>query len=114
MPRAAHIFAALALGAALQALAQPTPAPDVFVRADKGHCIACHQLPGGTDSATRAELGPRLEGARMRALGKAGLRSLIADPMRANPDTVMPPFGRHRILEPAEIDRLVEFLHALP
>ena len=114
MPRAAHILAALALGAALQALAQPTPAPDVFVRADKGHCIACHQLPEGTGPATRADLGPRLEGARMRSLGKAGLRSLIADPMRANPDTVMPPFGRHRILEPAEIDRLVEFLHALP
>ena len=64
--------------------------------------------------ATRADLGPRLEGARMRALGKAAVRDLIDDPMRANPDTVMPPFGRHRILERAEIDRLVEFLHALP
>lgn len=113
MPRAAPILAALALGAALQVVAQPT-APDVFVRADKGHCIACHQLPEGTDAATRADLGPRLEGARMRSLGKAALRSLIADPMSTNPETVMPPFGRHRILKPAEIDQLVEFLHALP
>jgi len=86
----------------------------VFVRADKGHCIACHQLPEGIGPATRADLGPRLEGARMRRLGKDALRSLIVDPMRANPDTVMPPFGRHHILEPTEIDRLVEFLHALP
>jgi sulfur-oxidizing protein SoxX len=114
MPRAAPILAALALGAALQAVAQPAPVPDVFVRADKGYCIACHQLPEGIGPATRADLGPRLEGARMRALGKAAVRDLIADPMRANPDTVMPPFGRHRILEPTEIDRLVEFLHALP
>lgn len=116
MARAALILAALALGAALQAAAQPTPAPvpDLFVRADKGHCIACHQLPEGVGPATRADLGPRLEGARMRGLGKAALRSLIADPMPANPDTVMPPFGRHRILEPGEIDQLVEFLHALP
>ena len=38
----------------------------------------------------------------------------IEDPGRANPDTVMPPFGRHRILEPAEIGRIVEYLHALP
>jgi len=27
---------------------------------------------------------------------------------------VKPPYGRHRILEAAEIDRLVEFLLALP
>lgn len=114
MPRAAPILAALALGAALQAVAQPAPVPDVFVRADKGHCIACHQLPEEVGPATRADLGPRLEGARMRALGKAAVRDLIDDPMRANPDTVMPPFGRHRILERTEIDRLVEFLHALP
>jgi len=114
MPRAAPTLAALALGAALQAVAQPAPVPDVFVRADKGHCIACHQLPEGIGPATRADLGPRLEGARMRALGKAAVRDLIDDPMRANPDTVMPPFGRHRILERTEIDRLVEFLHALP
>lgn len=114
MPRAIHIPAALALLAALQAAAQPAPAPDVFVRADKGHCIACHQLPEGAGPPTRADLGPRLEGARMRSLGKAALREIIADPMRANPGTVMPPFGRHRILEADEIDRLVEFLHALP
>lgn len=114
MPRVAPLLAALVLGATLQAVAQPAPAPDVFVRADKGHCIACHQLPEGVGPATRADLGPRLEGARMRSLGKAALRSLIVDPMPANPESVMPPFGRHRILEPAEIDRLVEFLHALP
>ena len=50
----------------------------------------------------------------MRALGKAAVRESIVDPTRANPDTVMPPFGRHRILDAKEIDRLVEFLDALP
>jgi len=50
----------------------------------------------------------------MRELGRANLRAVIEDPTRANPATVMPPFGRHHILEPAEIDRLVEYLHALP
>jgi hypothetical protein len=34
--------------------------------------------------------------------------------MAANASTLMPPFGKHRILEPREIDRIVEFLHALP
>jgi sulfur-oxidizing protein SoxA len=50
----------------------------------------------------------------MRALGKPGIRAAIVDPMRANPATVMPPFGRHQLLDSAEIDRLVEYLHALP
>jgi L-cysteine S-thiosulfotransferase len=114
MPRAVHLVAAFALGTALPAGAQLSPAPDAFVRADKGHCAACHQLPEGVGPVTRADLGPRLEGVRMRSLGKDRLRALIVDPTRANPDTVMPPFGRHRILEAGEIDRLVEFLHALP
>lgn len=104
---------ALACGMATSAAAQ-VPARDLFTRADKGHCIACHQLPPGAGPATRADLGPRLEGARMRELGKTALREVIVDPTRANPDTVMPPFGRHHILDAAEIERLVEFLHALP
>ncbi len=99
---------------ALSAAAQSPPVPAAFVQRDKGHCIACHQVPEGAGPVTRADLGPRLEGTRMRELGRARLRELIEDPMRANPGTVMPPFGRHRILEAAEIDRLVEYLHALP
>ena len=96
------------------ALAQARQGLDLFVRADKGHCIACHQLPQGQGPASRADVGPRLEGARMRALGREALRQSIADPARANADTLMPPYGRHRILEAAEIDALVEYLHALP
>ena len=106
----APAMALLAAGAA----AQPASAPPAFLDPARGACIACHQLPEGVGPATRADLGPRLEGERMRALGRAGLRAVIEDPTRANPETLMPPFGRHRILERDEIDRLVEFLHALP
>lgn len=105
------LLAALPSLAAAQA---PADALALYTRADKGRCIACHQLPQGSGPATRADLGPRLEGARMRELGRARLRELIEDPMRGNPETIMPPYGRHRILEAAEIQRLVEFLHALP
>ena len=113
MTRFAAALLALASTAAFAAAA-PAPALDLFVRADKGNCIACHQLPPGTGPQTRADVGPRLDGARMRALGKGALRQALVDPMRANPDTVMPPFGRHHLLDAAEIDRLVEFLNALP
>ena len=93
---------------------KPLTALELFVQRDKGYCIACHQLPAGTGPASTSDLGPKLEGARMRTLGKAALRDAIVDPTRANPDTLMPPFGRHRILDAKEIDRLVDFLDALP
>ena len=110
-----RLLAALAVALPPAAAAQPAAdALALYVRPDKGRCIACHQLPDGAGPATRASLGPRLEGARMRELGRERIRRTIEDPMAANPSTVMPPYGRHRILEPAEIQRLVEFLHALP
>ncbi|HUQ27129.1 MAG TPA: sulfur oxidation c-type cytochrome SoxA [Usitatibacter sp.] len=107
-------FAAAAAAMVLPCAAQTPSVADLFVRPEKGHCIACHQVPAGAGPRSRADLGPALEGTRMRALGKAGIRAAIVDPMAANPATVMPPFGRHRLLEAAEIDRLVEYVHALP
>jgi sulfur-oxidizing protein SoxX len=108
-PIAALVLAALpAMGAALPS------GVELFTRPDKGNCIACHQVPEGAGPATRSDLGPRLQGPRMRELGRARLRTILVDPTAANPDTVMPPYGKHRILDPAEIDRLVEYLDALP
>lgn len=104
----------LSLALASAASAQSPSVPESFTRADKGHCIACHRLPDGVGPPSRASLGPALTVARMRELKPEGIREIIADPTRANPETVMPPFGKHRILGTAEIDRLVEFLHALP
>jgi sulfur-oxidizing protein SoxX len=103
-----------ALAAPLPAVSQDPAALDLFTRPDKGHCIACHELPAGVGKATRSNLGPALEGARMRELGKAKLREAIHDPTTANPATVMPPYGRHEILDAREVQRLVDFLHALP
>lgn len=104
---------AVLAGTALPAWAQESAA-DLFRRPEKGDCLACHQVPAVPALATRSDLGPALTGERMRALGKAKLREVIVDPTQANPATVMPPFGRHNILEAGEIQRLVDFLHALP
>jgi len=113
-PRAT-VLGALAVAAALPAWAQrPLSGMELFVARDKGYCISCHQLPAGVGPPSTSDLGPRLEGARMRALGKAGIRAAIVDPAAANANTLMPPFGRHRILDDQEIDRIVEFLNGLP
>jgi sulfur-oxidizing protein SoxA len=108
------VLAALAAAAALPCAAQTASVADLFIRPEKGHCIACHQVPEGAGPQVTADLGPRLEGTRMRELGKKALREMIADPTASNPATVMPPFGRHRILEAGEIDKLVDYLSALP
>jgi sulfur-oxidizing protein SoxX len=113
-PRLAALAMWATAGIASPALAQSSQGLELFVRPDKGNCIACHQVPQGAGPQTRSNLGPRLEGSRMRELGRAVLRDLIYDPTRANAGTVMTPYGRHRVLDGAEIDRLVDYLHALP
>jgi sulfur-oxidizing protein SoxX len=115
MRAACLLIAAAAALATCPALAQAQPdGLALFVRPDKGNCLACHRLPDGVGPATKADIGPPLDGARLMGWESAKLRSLLEDPARMNPDTVKPPYGRHHILEAAEIDRLIGFLRALP
>jgi sulfur-oxidizing protein SoxX len=37
----------------------------------------------------------------------------VEDPARFNPQTVMPPYGKHEILSPEEIDKLIAWLLTL-
>ncbi|HQY48259.1 MAG TPA: sulfur oxidation c-type cytochrome SoxX [Usitatibacteraceae bacterium] len=114
MRRAFPLLAASAALAAAGAWGQAASGLALFIDPARGNCIACHQVPEGAGPAVRANVGPRLDAARLAGWDRARLRALLDDPMRANPDTVMPPFGRHRILDPAEIERLIDYLHALP
>ncbi len=110
----ACLLAASAALACATAWGQAPSGGDLFTRPDKGNCIACHQVPEGSGPAVRANVGPRLDRARLAGWDRGRLRAFLEDPMRANPDTVMPPYGRHRLLEPGEIERLIDYLHALP
>jgi L-cysteine S-thiosulfotransferase len=107
------VAAAAALSAG-GAWAQASQGRELFIRPDKGNCIACHQVPEGSGPAVRSDAGPRLDAARLKGWDRERLRGLLEDPMRANPGTVMPPYGRHRLLESREIERVIDYLHALP
>jgi sulfur-oxidizing protein SoxX len=77
---------------------------------DKGNCLACHafgegELPGN--------IGPPLVYMQQRFPDKSLLRAQVWDPAVRNPDTMMPPFGRHRILTDEEIDLIVDYIHTL-
>lgn len=76
----------------------------------KGNCLACHQIAGGQ---LAGDIGPPLVAMQARYPDKAKLRAQIWDASKANPSTIMPPFGRHMILTEGEIDKVVEFIHTL-
>lgn len=76
----------------------------------KGNCLACHQIEGGD---LPGNIGPPLIAMKARFPDKARLRAQIWDSTKANPNTIMPPFGRHKILSEKEIDQIVEFVYTL-
>jgi sulfur-oxidizing protein SoxX len=76
----------------------------------KGNCLACHAMDDGQSPGT---IGPPLVAMQMRYPDKAKLRSQIWDPTKVNPNTAMPPFGRHAILSEKEIDQVVEYVWSL-
>ena len=76
----------------------------------KGNCLACHQIEGGT---LPGNIGPPLIAMKARFPDKAKLRAQIWDATKANPNTIMPPFGRQQILSESEIDKIVEYIYTL-
>lgn len=76
----------------------------------KGNCLACHSIEGGESPGN---IGPELVNMKARYPDQSVLRARIWDETRFNPETVMPPFGKHRILSEEEIDLVIHFLYSL-
>ncbi len=76
----------------------------------KGNCLACHQISGGNMAGN---IGPPLVAMKARFPDKSKLRSQIWDATMANPNSAMPPFGRHKILSDKDIDKIVEYIYTL-
>jgi sulfur-oxidizing protein SoxX len=76
----------------------------------KGNCLTCHEIKGGDLPGT---IGPKLENIKSKYPDRGDLVAILTDETRRNPLTVMPPFGRNRILTEQEIDAIVDFLQTL-
>ena len=76
----------------------------------KGNCLSCHLVVG---SELPGNAGPPLISMKIRWPDREALKSQIFDPTLRNPDTIMPPYGRHRMLTDAELDVLVDFVQSL-
>lgn len=76
----------------------------------KGNCLACHVIAGGESPGN---IGPQLSNIRTRFTDRNALHAQIWDASVRNPETIMPPFGRHRILSEQEINQVVAFIWTL-
>lgn len=76
----------------------------------KGNCLSCHSIAGGE---LPGDIGPPLVAMQARFPDKTKLRAQIWDATTANPNSMMPPFGRHKIISDDEIDKIVEFIYTL-
>jgi sulfur-oxidizing protein SoxX len=81
----------------------------VAIDRKKGNCHSCHQIAG----INYGNVAPPLVSMKQRFPDKAKLRAQVWDATAVNPNSVMPPFGRHGILSDKEIDTVVEFLLTL-
>ncbi len=75
-----------------------------------GNCLACHMILGGK---LTGNIAPPLVAMKARYPDIADLKSQIADPRINNKHSMMPPFGAHLILTPAQLDRLTTYIHSL-
>jgi len=76
----------------------------------KGNCLSCHEIRGGDLPGT---IGPALRDIKSKYPDRNDLVAILTDETRRNPQTVMPPFGRNRILSEQEINAIVDFLQTL-
>jgi sulfur-oxidizing protein SoxX len=76
----------------------------------KGNCLTCHVIKGGDLPGT---IGPELKDIKARYPDRNELVAILFDETKRNPRTMMPPFGRNRLLTDQEIGAIVDFLQTL-
>ena len=106
-------FVYLSLGIATAEETKEMTGQQLAFSTAKGNCLACHQLPGDPSAITSANIGPPLIGMKERFPDRARLRAQIWDATAFNQDTVMPPFGKHKVLTDDEIDKITNYIAGL-
>lgn len=75
-----------------------------------GNCLACHSV---SDGGQPGNIGPPLIAMKARFPDRAVLRAQIWDATVINPNSLMPPFGKHKALTENQIDKITDFIHSL-
>jgi sulfur-oxidizing protein SoxX len=86
------------------------PGKALVMEKSKGNCLACHVIADGEQPGN---IGPPLIAMKARFPDSEILYKQIWDATQNNPETRMPPYGRHGILSREEIDLIIEYLYTL-
>ncbi|MGB0721108.1 MAG: sulfur oxidation c-type cytochrome SoxX [Gammaproteobacteria bacterium] len=105
----AGVFAIPAVSVAADAKALEEGKALAFDR-KKGNCLACHMIAGGVSPGN---IGPPLIAMKARFPDPKVVHDRIYDPQKFNPETTMPPFGKHGALSEDEINKIVDFVMTL-
>ena len=108
------LVASLALASAgFAADAEKAEGRSLALNRAKGNCVACHAMPGEPKAEAAGNIGPPLEKMKERYSDRSILRARIWDETSVNPDSVMPPFGRNKILTEEEVDLVTDYIQGL-
>ena len=85
----------------------------LIIDPSKGDCLSCHNVitnawPDGL--ATSGNISPALSNFASRYRTRTELMDILYDAADKYPDTGMPPYGRHLILNPEELEMVIDFL----
>ena len=109
IPSAIAALFALSLSAASATAQSATEGQKIAFDRGRGNCLTCHDIKGGDLPGT---IGPELKDIKAK-YDRNALIAIVTDETKRNPLTVMPPFGRNRILTEKEISAIVDFLQTL-
>ena len=76
----------------------------------KGNCLACHMIDDGELAGNN---GPPLIAMKARFPDRKVLFDQIWDPTKTDPNSFMPPFGKHGAITKTEINKIIEYLYTL-
>jgi L-cysteine S-thiosulfotransferase len=110
IPFIALLAGALLAAGAAHAQSGATDGQKIAFDRGKGNCLTCHAIKGGD---LPGSIGPPLVDIRSKYPDRNELIAIVTDETKRNPSTVMPPFGRNRILTEQEINAVVDFLQTL-
>ncbi|MGC9128092.1 MAG: sulfur oxidation c-type cytochrome SoxX [Acidithiobacillus sp.] len=81
---------------------------------EKGNCLACHALPGGSQAGNVAPALP-MKGVTFQQMfqTKEKLVAFLADPEKLFPYANMPQFGKNDVLTPKELQQVADYLWSL-
>jgi sulfur-oxidizing protein SoxX len=106
----ALLVGVLASASAAQAQSAVSEGQKIAFDRSKGNCLTCHDIKGGD---LPGSIGPALKDLKSKYPDRKELVAIVTDETKRNPQTVMPPFGRNRILTEQEIEAVVDFLQTL-